>query len=129
MTTVLIVAQIFIVILLILLVLLQKSDSDAVSSLGGGGNGVVSHHAANNIITKITMALGILFICNSIAIARTAYVEGGKVSKIIEDIANSASPIKPTDSFIAEEKSLENNVLSRDVNQTEEVKNRAPRVE
>ncbi len=85
MTTVLIVAQIFIVLLLILLVLLQKSDSDAVSSLGGGNN-LVSPHAANNIITKATMFLGVLFICNSIAIARIAYVESGKANKIIENI-------------------------------------------
>jgi preprotein translocase subunit SecG len=64
--------HIIVAILLITVVLLQKSNTDGLASLtGGGGNsGFVNAKTAANFLTKLTIGLAVMFIVNSIVLAK-----------------------------------------------------------
>lgn len=79
--------QIIIAILLIIIVLLQSSDEDALSGIGAGaGNtGLLSHKGSVDLITKVTIGLGILLICNSLYLAIIAKKDYVKQNNLMKD--------------------------------------------
>lgn len=63
--------QIIVAICLIVIVLLQSSDEDALSGIGGGNSQMkfLTHKSSVNLITKITIVLGVILMANSFTLA------------------------------------------------------------
>jgi protein translocase SecG subunit len=66
-TSLLIVLQIVVSLLLMTVVLLQSSDEDALSGLdvGNSKSRFLSHKSSVDLVTKVTVGLGIIFMLNS----------------------------------------------------------------
>jgi preprotein translocase subunit SecG len=66
-TSALITLQIIVSILLVIVVMLQSSDEDTLSGIGSGSmqSRLLSHKSSVDLITKITIFLGIVFMLNS----------------------------------------------------------------
>ena len=95
MQSVLIVIQIFLVLTIIILVLMQKSGSDGTANLAGGGNSLISSRTSATFLSKATMLLAILFMVNSLLLARLSYQQGGASRVIIEQIEKDEAKTPP----------------------------------
>ena len=64
---ILFILQIIVSLLLIIVVLIQSSDEDSLSGIGAsaGKPSLLSHKTSTDLITKITIALGVILILNS----------------------------------------------------------------
>jgi preprotein translocase subunit SecG len=71
MLNILLVIHLVICLLLIAVILLQKNKGDALAGLGSssGGTGVVSARSAANFLTRVTVVLAVLFMCNALLLA------------------------------------------------------------
>ena len=69
MTTVLLIIHLLVATALVTVVLMQRSEGGALGIGGGGPGGMVSGRGAANILTRLTMILGAIFIANSILLA------------------------------------------------------------
>lgn len=69
--TFLFIFQIILSIMIILFVLLQQTDEDSLSGIGGGGANakMLSKRSTGTPISKMTMALFVLFMLNSLLLA------------------------------------------------------------
>lgn len=83
----LIILQIILALLLILFVLLQKSGEDGTANLAGGASSVVSSGA--NILSRITLFIGMLFMLNSLLIARSTYVAKSDIESVVKSAHDS----------------------------------------
>ena len=80
---------------LIALVLLQRSEGGALGIGGGGPGGMMSGRGAANLLTRVTMILGALFIGNSILLAIISGVttsSGSVLDRVGETQTNSDLP-------------------------------------
>lgn len=71
MLNILLVIHLVICLLLIAVILLQKNKGDALAGLGSssGGTGIVSARSAANFLTRVTIILATLFMCNALLLA------------------------------------------------------------
>jgi preprotein translocase subunit SecG len=69
MTAVLLIIHVLIAAALTGVILMQRSEGGALGIGGGGPSGMMSGRGAANLLTRITMILGALFIGNSILLA------------------------------------------------------------
>lgn len=83
----LIVLQIFIVIGLILLVFMEKNSSESVANLTGGGNSNTIATSAG-ILQKLTAFVAIMFLLNSIFLAKLTNDEYMNNKKLVGEITN-----------------------------------------
>ena len=79
-------------IFLIIIVLLQQGKgADIGATFGGGGNTLFGASGADNLLTKVTTALAILFMCTSVFLAahgKNAFQsEGGLIDSLPSSIA------------------------------------------
>jgi preprotein translocase subunit SecG len=65
------VLQVVVSILLMVVVMLQSSDEDVLSGIGAGASQskLLSHKSSADLITKITIVLGVIFMLNSFFLA------------------------------------------------------------
>ncbi len=74
---ILLIFQVVIALILILSILIQKSSSDSLGGIGGGSGGLnsgISARATASALTKFTMILIVLFMINSLILARISFV-------------------------------------------------------
>ncbi len=88
--------QVVVIILLIISVLLQNSGSDGLAGLASSGNNFLSGRTASNIFSKATISLGIIFMLNSIILARFAVIEMKHAKSVIESIADNKTKVIDT---------------------------------
>ncbi|MEO1040333.1 MAG: preprotein translocase subunit SecG [Pseudomonadota bacterium] len=69
MTTVLLIIHLLVATGLVTVVLMQRSEGGALGIGGGGPGGMMSGRGAANLLTRLTMILGAIFIANSILLA------------------------------------------------------------
>lgn len=88
--------QFIIVVLLAISVLVQKTDTDGLSGLSGGSAqfGGVPKRGKGNFLTKTTMFLGVLFMLNSIIIAKIFVNEVRESKAITEGIDDKITEIQ-----------------------------------
>lgn len=67
MATVILTVHLLLALGLIIVVLLQRSEGGGLG-IGGGGGGVMSGRGAASALSKVTWALGIAFVCTSLAL-------------------------------------------------------------
>ncbi len=94
MTTLLLVIQVIIVISLIGIILMQKTGTDSLAGLSGSGHSLFSNKSTSNILSKITIVLAILFVFNSLLVAKVINAEHKHFSSMLDDISNEPSPQK-----------------------------------
>ena len=86
--------QIILSVLLIFFVLLQQTDEDSLSGIGAGGANakMLSKRTLESPISKMTMILFIIFMCNSLLLAtlsaRTYNTSTTNMENFIEDKVN-----------------------------------------
>lgn len=68
MTAVLLIIHLLVAAALVAVILMQRSEGGALG-IGGGPGGMMSGRGAANLLTRVTMVLGALFIGNSILLA------------------------------------------------------------
>ena len=78
--------QCVIVVCLIISVLLQNNAGDGLSGLSGGGGGAASSRASSNIITKATFIFALLFMANSMVLAKLTVLDLQKASELIRSL-------------------------------------------
>jgi|GEM_PF-4934699 len=88
MATVLLILQSVIVIVMVLAILLQKNDGNSLAGLAGGGSGVISNRTTGNFMSKLTMILAIMFMVNSLALARFAVTDSNKAKALLQSLEN-----------------------------------------
>lgn len=69
MTTVLLIVHLLVAAALVAVILMQRSEGGALGIGGGGPGGMMSGRGAANLLTRITMVLGAIFVANSILLA------------------------------------------------------------
>jgi len=69
MSAVLLIVQFLVAIALTAVILMQRSEGGALGIGGGAGGGMMSGRGTANMLTRITMLLGAVFIANSILLA------------------------------------------------------------
>lgn len=79
--------QVIVSILLIIVVLIQSSDEDALSGIGAGAgkSGLLTHKSSTNLITKITIILGVILMVNSFILASISTHKYLKNKSIVKD--------------------------------------------
>lgn len=78
--------QVIIVILMVLAILLQKNGEDSLAGLSGSGTGIVSSRASGNFLSKTTMILAILFMANSLVLAKLSTQDSRKAKTLLEEL-------------------------------------------
>ena len=68
MTTVLLIIHLLVASALVAVILMQRSEGGALG-IGGGPGGMMSGRSAANLMTRLTMVLGAVFVANSILLA------------------------------------------------------------
>ncbi|MFV9875557.1 MAG: preprotein translocase subunit SecG [Rickettsiales endosymbiont of Dermacentor nuttalli] len=84
------VIQIIIAVLLVLVILMQKTSSDGLAGLGSSSNNLMSSKASANFLTRFTVILAVLFISNSLILAKLS-MNAHKESSIFDE---QTKPIK-----------------------------------
>ncbi|AIL64851.1 preprotein translocase subunit SecG [Rickettsiales bacterium Ac37b] len=74
------VIQIIIAVLLVLVILMQKTSSDGLAGLGGSSNNLMSSKSSANFLTRLTIILAILFMLNSLILAKLSMGENKETS-------------------------------------------------
>lgn len=95
MTAVLLIIHVLIAAALTGVILMQRSEGGALGIGGGGPGGMMSGRGAANLLTRITMILGALFIGNSILLAIISGVtasSGSVIDRVGETQTNSDLP-------------------------------------
>ena len=94
-----IIIQVIIVSLLSLFILIQKTGTDGLSGLSGGSSnfGTVPKRRKGDFLTKTTMFLAILFMLNSIIIAKVFISEIHESKKITDGIDDKIVELQPGD--------------------------------
>ncbi|WP_306016272.1 preprotein translocase subunit SecG [Oceanicaulis sp. MMSF_3324] len=119
MTAVLLIIHVLIAAALTGVILMQRSEGGALGIGGGGPGGMMSGRGAANLLTRVTMILGALFIGNSILLAIISGVtatSGSVIDRVGETQTNSDLPfgtmegvdadvLAPTDEIPAEPES------------------------
>jgi preprotein translocase subunit SecG len=85
-TTLLLIIQVFVVILLIAVILVQKTSSDSLAGLSGGGNSILSNKSTSNIFSKATIILSIIFVLNSLLIAKITNMNSSSKASIVDTL-------------------------------------------
>ncbi len=88
MTTVLTIFQVFVVLILVLLVFMQKNNSEGVANLTGSSANSIVGKDFNNILSKCTMLLAILFMANSLFLAKLSNDEYRSAKSLIHGNMN-----------------------------------------
>jgi preprotein translocase subunit SecG len=91
MTTTLMIFQAFVSILLIVVVLLQFGKGAEAGLFSGGGDSIMTGSQQGNILVKVTIVLAVLFMGNSVLLARLAGAKAG--SSIMDSEAPVARPL------------------------------------
>ncbi|WP_019961832.1 preprotein translocase subunit SecG [Woodsholea maritima] len=90
MHTVLLIIHLIVAAGLVTVVLLQRSEGGALG-IGGSPGGMMSGRGAANLLTRLTMILGAVFIVNSILLAIVSGVENADQS-VVERLNNARQP-------------------------------------
>jgi preprotein translocase subunit SecG len=69
MTTVLLIVHLLVASALVAVILMQRSEGGALGIGGGGPGGMMSGRGAANLMTRLTMILGAIFVANSVLLA------------------------------------------------------------
>ena len=79
--------QIVVSILLILIVLIQSSDEDSLSGIGAGAGkpSLLSHKTSVDLVTKVTIILGVILMLNSFLLTALSTSKYKKGQNIIKD--------------------------------------------
>ena len=88
MSTVILTIHLLLAFALIVVVLLQRSEGGGLG-IGGGGGGIMTGRGAASALSKVTWALGIAFVCTSLALTVIAARESGADS-VIDRIGTAA---------------------------------------
>jgi preprotein translocase subunit SecG len=95
MTAVLLIIHVLIAAALTGVILMQRSEGGALGIGGGGPGGMMSGRGAANLLTRMTMILGALFIGNSILLAIISGVtatSGSVIDRVGEPVTSSDLP-------------------------------------
>ncbi|MDZ5760924.1 preprotein translocase subunit SecG [Lyticum sinuosum] len=119
MENVLVIIQTIIVFVLIIIVLLQKPSGDTVASLGGetnlGAVGRQNIYSKIPVVVKITWFLVLIFLLNSMYIARVSYQKNIKSKILIEEIVtNNKLKDSQIENLKNQQINEDNNFLSKD---------------
>ncbi len=68
MTSTLLIVQVVLAVLIVIAVLLQKSSSIGLGAYSGSNDSVFGAKGPGNFLTKATMALGLLFVINTVTL-------------------------------------------------------------
>jgi len=68
MTSTLLIVQVILAVLVVIAVLLQKSSSIGLGAYSGSNDSVFGAKGPGSFLTKITMALGLLFVVNTVTL-------------------------------------------------------------
>lgn len=71
---------------MVLVILVQKNDGNGLAGLSGGGNGVMSGRSRGSFMTKATITLAIIFMCNSLALARLAVNKSSHAKSLLQSL-------------------------------------------
>ena len=97
MTSILLILQFVFAVLLTIVVLLQKSESIGLGAYSGSNESVFGAKGPAGFMTKVTFALGLLFVLNTLALGY--FYNKEKKSSIVDDIKIEqnvpASPVIP----------------------------------
>ena len=100
MTSTLLIIQFVLAILLTIIVLLQKSSSIGLGAYSGSNDSLFGAKGPANFLTKATMALGLVFVINTVALGYLYNQERNKsaVDSIKTDSLIPAIPVTQTES-------------------------------
>ena len=83
------VVEVFVCLLLALAVMLQKPKEGGLGGLGGGMGEAVFGADAGNVLVKVTIVLGTVFLLNTLALARLTSVRGS--ASVMADVKSVAA--------------------------------------
>ncbi|MBD3829359.1 MAG: preprotein translocase subunit SecG [Arcobacter sp.] len=100
MTSTLLIVQFVLAILLTIIVLLQKSSSIGLGAYSGSNDSLFGAKGPANFLTKATMALGLVFVINTVALGYLYNQQRNQsaVDSIKTDSLIPATPVTQTDS-------------------------------
>jgi preprotein translocase subunit SecG len=98
MTSTLLIVQFVLAILLTIIVLLQKSSSMGLGAYSGSNDSLFGAKGPANFLTKATMALGLVFVINTLALGYLYNQQRNQsaVDSIKTDSLIPATPVTPT---------------------------------
>lgn len=92
MFNILLTLQIILVTLMVFAILIQKNDGNGLAGLSGSGSGIISNRASGNFLSKLTMFLAILFMANSLALAKLTTKDSNKAKALLESLTAKSEP-------------------------------------
>ncbi len=100
MTSTLLIVQFVLAILLTIIILLQKSSSMGLGAYSGSNDSLFGAKGPANFLTKATMALGLVFVINTLALGYLYNQQRNQsaVDSIKTDSLIPATPVTPTTS-------------------------------
>jgi preprotein translocase subunit SecG len=98
MTSTLLIVQFVLAVLLVIIVLLQKSSSMGLGAYSGSNDSLFGAKGPANFLTKATMALGLVFVINTLALGYLYNQQRNQsaVDSIKTDSLIPATPVTPT---------------------------------
>ena len=105
MTSTLLIVQFVLAIILVIIILLQKSSSMGLGAYSGSNDSLFGAKGPANFLTKATMALGLVFIINTVALGylyneqrNQSAVDSVKTDSLIPTapVSQSQAPVAPT---------------------------------
>ena len=97
MTSTLLIVQFVLAILLVIIILLQKSSSMGLGAYSGSNDSLFGAKGPANFLTKATMALGLVFVINTVALGYLYNQQRNKsaVDTVKTDSLIPATPVTP----------------------------------
>jgi preprotein translocase subunit SecG len=80
--SILIFVHVIIALFIIIVVLLQKSDKDSLAGIGGSNSGAGTIKTSDSSLNKFTATLILIFMVNSLILAKLAFVNNSDGSKL-----------------------------------------------
>lgn len=98
MTSTLLIVQFVLAILLTIIILLQKSSSIGLGAYSGSNDSLFGAKGPANFLTKATMALGLVFIINTVALGYLYNEQRNQsaIDSVKTDTLIPATPVAPT---------------------------------
>ncbi len=98
MTSTLLIVQFVLAVLLVIIVLLQKSSSMGLGAYSGSNDSLFGAKGPANFLTKATMALGLVFVINTLALGYLYNQQRNQsaVDSIKTDSLIPSTPVTPT---------------------------------
>jgi len=99
MASTLLIVQVILAVLIVIAVLLQKSSSIGLGAYSGSNDSVFGAKGPGSFLTKITMALGLLFVINTVSLGYIYNQEklGSAVDSVQTDSLIPSTPVQKTE--------------------------------